>query len=142
MNKKDRITGGIVGLLVGDALGVPYEFHPQEQIPSLEEIEFEPPPGFRRAHDTVPIGTWSDDGAQALILLDSLLTRGKFDVEHFAKGLIEWFDRDFMAVDDVFDIGIQTQKSIIKLKRGTEPRLAGGTDDYSNGNGSLMRVLP
>jgi ADP-ribosyl-[dinitrogen reductase] hydrolase len=142
MTKKDRIMGGIVGLLVGDALGVPYEFHSQEQIPNPEEIEFQPPENFRRSHSSVPIGTWSDDGAQALILLDSLLECGKFDANHFSKGLIAWFDRDFMAVDGVFDIGIQTQKSIIKLKRGTEPHLAGGTDDYSNGNGSLMRVLP
>jgi ADP-ribosylglycohydrolase len=30
---KDRIKGGIVGLLVGDALGVPYEFHNRISIP-------------------------------------------------------------------------------------------------------------
>ena len=142
MNKKERITGGIIGLLVGDALGVPYEFHSLEQIPSLEEIEFQPPENFQRSHLSVPIGTWSDDGGQALVLLDSLLTCGKFDVAHFAKGLVVWHDQDFMWVDEMFDIGIQTQKSIIKLKKGIDPHLAGGTDDRSNGNGSLMRVLP
>jgi hypothetical protein len=29
----DRIEGGIYGLLIGDALGVPYEFHEPEAIP-------------------------------------------------------------------------------------------------------------
>ena len=143
ISKIERIKGGIVGLLVGDALGVPYEFHDRQSIPPLAEIEFEPPDYFRRAHAGVSIGTWSDDGAQALILLDSLLERGAFDAKHFAKGLTAWYDNGFMAVGGkVFDVGIQTANSIRELKRGVLPLLAGGTDEYSNGNGSLMRVLP
>ena len=143
MNKQDRIAGGVLGLLIGDALGVPYEFHRASELPGFAEIEFEPPVWFRRSHDSVPAGTWSDDGAQALILLDSLLTCGQFDAGHFAKGLIAWQDHGLMAVDNyVFDVGIQTSKAIWHLKQGVAPLLAGGTDEYSNGNGSLMRVLP
>jgi ADP-ribosylglycohydrolase len=26
----ERLEGGLLGLLIGDALGVPYEFHPPE----------------------------------------------------------------------------------------------------------------
>ena len=140
---KDKIKGGIFGLLVGDALGVPYEFHARETIPAFDEIEFEPPNWFRRAHAGVPVGTYSDDGAQALILLDSLLECDKFDAAHFAKGLVGWYDKGFMAVGGkVFDVGIQTATAIRELKLGVLPILAGGTDEYSNGNGSLMRVLP
>jgi ADP-ribosyl-[dinitrogen reductase] hydrolase len=140
---KDKIKGGIFGLLVGDALGVPYEFHARETIPPVAEIEFEPPNWFRPAHAGVQPGTYSDDGAQALILLNSLLECGKFDGEHFARGLVDWYDSGFMAVGEVvFDVGIQTAKAIRELKRGVHPFLAGGTDEYSNGNGSLMRVLP
>jgi len=143
MNLNDRIKGGIIGLLVGDALGVPYEFHARQEIPPLDEIEFEPPAWFRRAHRGVSPGTYSDDGAQALILLDSLLERGRFDAAHFANGLVDWYDRGFMAVGGVvFDVGIQTANAIRQLKMGVEPLLAGGFDEYSNGNGSLMRVLP
>ncbi|MEP6924096.1 MAG: ADP-ribosylglycohydrolase family protein [Pyrinomonadaceae bacterium] len=142
-DQKERIAGALVGLLIGDALGVPYEFHAASELPSFAEIEFEPPAWFRRSHQGVPTGTWSDDGAQALVLLDSLLTRGKFDAAHFAKGLIAWQDNGFMAVDNyVFDVGIQTSKAIWHLKQGVSPLEAGGTDEYSNGNGSLMRVLP
>ncbi|MCD9187520.1 MAG: ADP-ribosylglycohydrolase family protein [Pyrinomonadaceae bacterium] len=141
--QKDRIKGGLVGLLVGDALGVPYEFHDRLSIPSFDEIEFEPPGNFRRAHSGIPIGTWSDDGAQALILLNTLLECNKFDAAHFAGGLIDWYDKGFMAVSGVvFDVGIQTANAIRELKRGIEPLFAGGKDEYSNGNGALMRVLP
>ena len=140
---KDKLAGGLIGMLVGDALGVPYEFHTKEEIPPIGEIEFEPPKDFNRAHKGVEIGTYSDDGAQALILLNTLLECEKLDVEHFAIGLVNWYEVGFMAVDEkLFDCGIQTAKAIAELKAGTEPLLAGGNDEYSNGNGSLMRVLP
>ena len=88
----DRIEGGLVGLLVGDALGVPYEFHAPEDLPPLDAIEMEPPEGFRRSHATVPPGTWSDDGAQALCLLASLLDRGRLDLEDLGRRLLAWYE--------------------------------------------------
>jgi ADP-ribosylglycohydrolase len=80
MDKNSRLKGGIYGLLVGDALGVPYEFHPAADIPPHNFIDMTPPAAFRRAHPTVKPGTWSDDGALALCLLDSLLVLGKLDL--------------------------------------------------------------
>ncbi|MDD9935046.1 MAG: hypothetical protein OXT09_15650 [Myxococcales bacterium] len=40
---RDRLEGGLLGLLIGDALGVPYEFHGPPDIPPVDEIEYEPP---------------------------------------------------------------------------------------------------
>ncbi|MCB0040398.1 MAG: ADP-ribosylglycohydrolase family protein, partial [Caldilinea sp.] len=102
----ERIQGGIYGLLAGDALGVPYEFHGAADIPPLDQIEMAPPAGFRRAHGSVPPGTWSDDGAQALALLASLLECGRLDVDDFGRRLVAWYERGYMAVDNrVFDVG-------------------------------------
>ena len=75
--REERLTGGLYGALIGDALGVPYEFHAAEELPPYAEIEMTPPAGFQRAHAGVKPGTWSDDGAQALCLLDSLAACGK-----------------------------------------------------------------
>jgi ADP-ribosylglycohydrolase len=142
-NLRERIEGGLLGLLVGDALGVPYEFHPPEEIPPFDAIEFVPPAGFRRAHASVPPGTWSDDGAQALALLASLLDRGGFDAGDFGRRLVAWYERGTLAVDGhVFDVGIQTGQAIRALMTGTPAEVAGSTDERANGNGSLMRVLP
>ncbi len=139
----DRLRGGLIGLLVGDALGVPYEFHQPNDIPPLVEIEFDPLTGFHRSHDTVPLGTWSDDGAQALALLASLNYCGKLDVDDFGRRLVNWYERGYMAVDcEVFDVGIQTAQSIRNLMSGVPAEQAGRTDEQANGNGSLMRVLP
>jgi ADP-ribosyl-[dinitrogen reductase] hydrolase len=141
--RQERIAGGLYGLLIGDALGVPYEFQPAENIPKLSEIEFTPPAGFARSHASVAPGTWSDDGAQALVLLASLLDCDGFDAEDFGRRLCEWYSTGYMAVDNrVFDVGIQTSQSIHALRNGTPAMEAGGTHEHSNGNGSLMRVLP
>ena len=85
--REERIAGGLYGLLIGDALGVPYEFHLPEHLPPREQIEFQPPAGFHRAHSGVPPGTWSDDGAHALCLLASLLYRKTLDIEDLGRRL-------------------------------------------------------
>lgn len=139
----ERIQGGIYGMLVGDALGVPYEFQQTEEIPDLDQIEYHPPADFRRSHEGIPPGTWSDDGAQALCLLDSLLVCGRFDQADYARRLVDWYNEGYMAVDqNVFDVGITTGSSIRCLMNGISPENSGATGDYDNGNGSLMRVLP
>lgn len=106
---KAQYLGGLYGLLIGDAVGVPYEFHQPENIPPFEQIDMQPPPDFQRAHRGVPIGTWSDDGAQALCLLASLEHCGHLDLNDLARRFINWQNVGYMAVDyQVFDIGIQT----------------------------------
>ena len=143
LTRKQRIQGGLWGLLIGDALGVPYEFHQPADLPPKAQLEMQPPSGFRRAHAGVPCGTWSDDGAQALVLLASLLNQKGLQLEDFARRLINWYEHGYMAVDfRVFDVGVQTATAIRKLMAGIVPAQAGGADISANGNGSLMRVLP
>ncbi len=141
--RRERLEGGLVGLLVGDALGVPYEFSPPEAIPARDLVEMDPPAGFRRAHGRIRPGTWSDDGALALALLASLLDTGALDTADLAGRFRRWFDDGAYAVDaDVFDVGIQTREAIETHRRGVEAERAGGASERGNGNGSLMRVLP
>jgi ADP-ribosylglycohydrolase len=141
--REERIAGGVYGLLIGDALGVPYEFHPPARIPPREQIELEPPAGFHRAHAGVPPGTWSDDGAHALCLLASLLYRGELDPEDLGRRLWNWYELGYMAVDsEVFDVGIQTRAALTTFRAGTSALVSGPKGERDNGNGSLMRVLP
>lgn len=139
----ERIEGGLLGLLIGDALGVPYEFKQSREIPSEHEIELQPPPGYPRSHPSVAPGTWSDDGAQALCLLDSLLFRGQLDPEDFARRMVNWLESGHLAVDGhVFDVGIQTSGALRAIRAGKPVLTAAPRDERANGNGSLMRVLP
>lgn len=139
---KNKFKGGIFGLLAGDALGVPYEFYKSKEIPSIDEIEYEPPKGFKKSYD-VPSGTWSDDGAQALCLLESLITKKMFDIYNFAERLRKWIDEGLWAVDNiVFDIGSQTRSALLSYERGESPLKSGFINPNGKGNGALMRVLP
>jgi ADP-ribosyl-[dinitrogen reductase] hydrolase len=142
-NQNQQIHGGLIGLLVGDALGVPYEFHDPRDIPRFDLIEYEPPAGFARAHKSTPPGTWSDDGAQAMCLLASLQHHNRLEPQDLAQRFLDWYEHGYLAVDArVFDVGIQTAKSIRAIQAGVPALEAGSNDQYSQGNGSLMRVLP
>ncbi|MEQ1566285.1 MAG: ADP-ribosylglycohydrolase family protein [Myxococcota bacterium] len=130
------------GLLVGDALGVPYEFHVPQNLPPPDQIELEPPPEFRRSHWEQPPGTWSDDGSQALVLLGSLLDRGELDLDDLGARLVRWWAEGLGWVDRPFDIGNQTSDALLALEAGVPAHRSGPAGERDNGNGSLMRVLP
>lgn len=140
---RERIEGGLIGLLVGDALGVPYEFKSPDELPPIDQIEMTPPAGFERSWPEIPPATWSDDGAQALCLLASLLQCGGLDIDDFGRRLQNWRYLGYMAVaGDAFDVGNTSREVIARLASGVPASRAGARDEHSNGNGSLMRTLP
>jgi len=127
----ERLEGAVYGHLVGDALGVPYEFRPADQI---GEVEW-------RGHGThdQPTGTWSDDGALMLALLDSLLSVG-FDTADQGHRSLAWRDEGAYAPGGVvFDIGNSTSIALGALRSGVAAEEAGAVD--AKGNGSLMRII-
>lgn len=129
--------------LMGDALGVPYEFNRPEDLPPREALEMAPPPGFHRSHRGTPVGTWSDDGALMLALLDSLASARPFDLDDFARRMLAWEQRGEYTPDGrVFDIGFQTSRALQALSEGVPALEATVPSEQGNGNGSLMRVLP
>ncbi len=136
----NQIAGGFYGLLVGDALGVPYEFKSAAQIPPLEQIEMTPPDNYPRTYAGVPVGTWSDDGAQALALLDSLLRCGKLDLNDFAQRLVDWKEAGKYAVGGiVFDIGITTNEAILNFM-GSGEGTAGSVCGSRRASGSRTAI--
>lgn len=137
MSKRDRILGGLWGSLVGDALGVPVEFK------NRATVQADPVTNMRGfgSHKQPP-GTWSDDGALTLCTVDSLLHH-EFDTEDMGKRFVRWMNEElWTATGVVFDVGGATADALIRIARGTPAEEAGGRDEYSNGNGSLMRILP
>jgi ADP-ribosyl-[dinitrogen reductase] hydrolase len=134
---KNRIMGGILGVLVGDALGLPVQFLSRGEIQDNPITEM-------RGYGTfdVPAGTWSDDSSLTLCLVESLSENG-YDLEDLAKRCVLWFDEGYLTpFDESFDIGRATAQAMNRLKEGISPLKAGSTEEHSNGNGSLMRILP
>ena len=140
---QDAVAGGMWGLLIGDALGVPYEFQTGLDRVPPEMIDMPPPAALVRSHAAAPPEAWSDDGAHALCLLASLLDCGRLDVDDLGQRLLRWLDSGYLAVGGiVFDVGLQTHAALGALRRGVPAERAGRAGERDNGNGSLMRVLP
>lgn len=142
-NLHNHMRGAIYGLLIGDAVGVPYEFNSPSNLPPIEKIDMIPPADFKRTYLDIPIGTWSDDGSQALCLLASLLHCQKLDQNDLMNRFANWYNVGYMAVDNqVFDVGIQTAQAIRNYLNKVPIKNCASDDEQANGNGSLMRTLP
>lgn len=132
----DRPLALILGVAVGDALGVPVEFKKRStfHVTGMQ--------GYGTHHQ--PPGTWSDDTSLTLALADNLLADGdRPDLECIAWGFTEWYDKAaYTPYGKVFDVGNATAAAIKRLKKGVAPEKAGGADERDNGNGSLMWVAP
>ena len=134
--------GGIFGLIIGDAVGVPYEFYEAEKLPEIGKIDMIPPKEFEKSYPDVPYGTYSDDSAQFLCILDSYIQNDSFNIQDIADKISRWLNEGLWAVDNiVFDVGNQTLKAIREFKKGTSPLKSGFIVPNGKGNGSLMRDL-
>jgi len=131
-----QIRAALLGLAVGDALGVPVEFESRARR-KLDPVV------TMRAYGThnQPAGTWSDDASLTFCLAESLC-RG-YDLGDLSRRFINWYDHGYWTPHGhMFDVGITTREAIQQLKANPNLVAAGRTDEYSNGNGALMRILP
>jgi ADP-ribosyl-[dinitrogen reductase] hydrolase len=133
----ERISGGLLGLALGDALGVPVEFS------TRAEREEDPVRGMRSGGTWKrEPGTYSDDASLALCLAESVVLRA-FDPEDSGRRALAWLDADLWAArGGAFGCGGATGRALARIRAGTSAVRAGGHGEGDNGNGSLMRILP
>lgn len=130
------VKSALFGVAVGDALGVPVEFEKRADM-GLEPITGMTGYG---TYD-LPPGTWSDDSSLTFCLAEAL-TQG-FDLETIGRNFVRWHrDAFWTAHGEVFDVGNATRVAIDRMVQGSPAVMAGLSDEASNGNGSLMRILP
>lgn len=129
---------GIIGLAVGDAMGVPLEFCIREKLmanPTTEMIGY-------GSHD-VPKGSWSDDTSMTLCLIDAINNSGDINPDDIATNFIRWAENEeFTPTGERFDIGRTCMMAIMNYERGAKAIESGLDNELSNGNGSLMRIAP
>ena len=134
MNSRD----GIIGLAIGDAMGVPVEFVEREKLmnnPITEMLE-------RGSHNQ-PKGTWSDDTSLTLATMDSIIHCFGISTEDMGNRFVKWMeDAEYTAGGERFDIGRTTLIALSRFEKEGHPFESGLAAEDSNGNGSLMRMLP
>lgn len=130
----DRYRGAMLGLAVGDALGMPLEFEPRDRR-TVSDLEAGGP--FR-----LEKGQWTDDTSMACCLAYSLIERGGFDAAHQMECYSYWYRYGaYSSNGECFDIG-NTIRAAIERFLATGEAFAGSPDPKTAGNGSLMRLAP
>ena len=133
---KSKVLGGLLGFCVGDSLGLSVEFKSREE---LRENPLKDMVGYGTYNQ--PPGTWSDDSSLTFCLIETLLTG--LDLEELGNKFVKWLYEAYWTPNgETFDVGNGTRIAINRLRDGIDPLKAGLDDERSNGNGSLMRILP
>lgn len=141
VDKKKILYNGMLGLVIGDALGVPAEFMHREVL-KKKPITGMVSGGVWRQ----PAGTWSDDTAMALATIDALnRVNWKEDEQLYdliMQNFVDWYLRGkFAANHNRYDIGNTCESAINRYMQYKDPETC-GMGEGKHGNGSLMRILP
>ena len=138
-NETINSRDGIIGLVVGDAMGVPLEFYIREKLMSNPTTRML---GYG-SHD-VPKGSWSDDSSMTLATIDAIINDKCVNTETIANNFLEWIrNAKYTPTNRVFDIGRTCLQAIARFELKVDiAENCGGTSEMENGNGSLMRILP
>ncbi len=132
---------GMMGVIVGDALGCPVQFMSREEIATRPEgaVKGMESGGVYNTQE----GTWTDDSSMSLATLDSIRELGVVDTEDIMTAFVDWYeDGEYTPFGEAFDIGNTCSSAIEKYENTGDLKTCGGTSEYSNGNGSLMRIMP
>ena len=134
---RERTLSAILCHATGDALGSPVQFLEREEARKKNVTRMLPSENFG-----VPAGSWTDDTSLTLAALDTLSHTD--DLHQLMQAFCRWLDGgDYTPTGFAFDIGITTVEAIERYQKfGGRYPLCGGTDEWDNGNGSLMRIIP
>lgn len=128
----DRITGALLGLATGDALGTTQEFKSNPK--PIDDI-------VGGGAFNLKAGEWTDDTSMALCLAESLVMCNGFDAADQLVRYCAWHDLGHLSSNGrCFDIGGQTSRSLARFKR--DGTCFDDNDSTNAGNGSLMRLAP
>jgi ADP-ribosylglycohydrolase len=131
----DRFRGCLVGLATGDAIGTTLEFRAPGTFTPITDMTGGGPFGLEA-------GQWTDDTSMALCLADSLLACRGFDPDDQMKRYVRWWQEGYRSsTGSCFDIG-NTVRAALRRYLATGNPISGSSDEYSAGNGSLMRLAP
>ncbi|HWG60677.1 MAG TPA: ADP-ribosylglycohydrolase family protein [Streptosporangiaceae bacterium] len=139
---ESRALGALQGLAIGDALGMPTESVPREQIaawygPLIDG--FHPGPAGHPIAAGLPAGSVTDDTEQAVLLAAVLIDGGgKVDPGELARRLIAW-ENSMRERGSLNLLGPSTRRAIAALLDGISPDQAGTSGTT---NGAAMRITP
>lgn len=132
----DKLKGMLVGLAIGDMLGMPVEFKDPSEFETLTE------PIGGGSHN-LPIGYWTDDTSMALCLADSLLEYQGYNSYDVMNKYWLWRSQGYRSsTGKCFDIGNQTSSAINQYISSGGYVNSDTPRTINAGNGCIMRLAP
>lgn len=132
---------GIMGVIIGDSLGCPVQFMSRKEIANRLRGPVTGMEG-QGTYD-MPPGTWTDDSSMTLATLAGIIDKGKVDPSDIMSRFVKWeFEGEYTPFGEAFDEGNTCSTAIYDYRDTKDIATCGCTDEWSNGNGSLMRILP
>jgi ADP-ribosylglycohydrolase len=141
MNELDRATGSLIGLALGDALGMPTQSFSLESIRERYGVisRLEPGPADQPIAPGMAAGSVTDDTEQAMLLAEILIAGdGDIDSRKFADALRNW-EHDMIRRGSLDLLGPSTRAALSALDQGADPEEAGAGGAT---NGAAMRIAP
>lgn len=134
-----KAIDGMLGLAVGDAMGVPIKFSNRETLLNKPITKMN---GY--GNYNVPKGNWSGITSLSLATMDSFTKCLKIDYNDLMKRFCKWInDGKYSSCNVVFDINEVTKVALTHYYSDLEVPLKCGLKNItSNDNGSLMRMYP
>jgi ADP-ribosyl-[dinitrogen reductase] hydrolase len=137
---RDKVRGSLIGLAVGDALGMPVEGWSHERIMEKHPggIRGYVTPEDHKYFDGIAAGTWTDDTYFSLVMARALIEAGKFDMEVIARHHVTGF------ADYSIGAGGSTREAIRLLNNGVPWNETGKSmsDKLGWGNAVPMKISP
>lgn len=133
-----HVRDGVIGLAIGDAMGVPTESNKREILLAKPVIKMLP-----KISAGIPKGAWSDNTSLAIATMDAISKNG-INYTSMADNYVRWFTANqFCSINESFGISNTTLKSLVRYTQRLEEAYECGSDDYyDNGNDPLCRCLP
>jgi len=139
--RTDRARGALVGLAIGDALGMPTQMMSRERIRQLlgTLTGFVPAPAENEISSGTAAGRVTDDTDQAVIV-GSLLVEGhgRVDQQELARRLLAW-QENMTQVGSADLLGPSTRRALEAVRSGVP---TGQSGRWGDTNGAAMRVTP
>ena len=139
MSDFTRLKNGILGFVIGDAMGVPLEFTERRKEKVIDMLEY--------GSHNMPKGSWSDDSSMVIATMQSIIdNKGIICYEDIMNNFILWVENGkFTSNNKTFGVGSTTSKALRNYYYREEfvicknPVMCGIDNFKDNGNGSLMR---
>lgn len=133
---RDKVRGMMLGVTIGDQLGMPVETFKKDQIEMVfgRITDYNDPPPEHKWFGGMK-SRWTDDAQLTLVVAESLIEKKCIDMDDMAFRHVR-----SMELEGDLGWGYSTRASVERLENGLHWSISGNTKGY--GNGVAMKVAP